>query len=619
MSNYTVALSGLQNTSLAIDTVSNNIANANTVGYKAGEYVFADQFVKAINPADQARVGMGTQSLGVRRPMLQGTITNSANPLDLAISGKGMFRLLQGSGTAGSVDPSAVYYSRNGQFGVDKEGFIVNENGMYLTGYQPSLDGTEISDDLIKNNGLLRMPNSNLPGNETTYSRLSAMLDSTSNAFTTTANVAFDPSQSTFNNKTTQTVFDNEGNSRTLEVYYRRVNDRSLTITIEANGSGYTYSPGPSSSPNTLGDTKVTMNQNSVLRVDTAPLATAQMSSLTGTALTLSSSPSAGGQAVDVTGKRVFVNGVDSGQTVSSGSGTALTLSGSINASAGAAISFYEPGATLNMTLITPDGTEVTVQGQTNRPGSGATLTTTMAEVEVYASIDGRFYRTDPQSDSNRNTTAMNPQTNNSGTIQYKPVSKLQFIGGRNIDSLVTDPVSGNPLFKTTSTLTTRVTNQAGGTSDLVFELDLSDTSLQAGAFQITHSNQNGEPLARLTNVTVDNQGRIVGVYGTGKQQFVGQVALVHFDNAEGLIPVGKNAFAASVDSGTEHSADGVLVGRAGTGIFGDIKGQALESSNVDLANELVRLMVLQRSYSANSQSMKAFDQTLRDTLQMVS
>jgi flagellar hook protein FlgE len=617
MSNYNVALSGLQNTSLAIDTVSNNIANANTVGYKAGEYVFADQFVKAINPADQARVGMGTQSLGVRRPMLQGTITNSANPLDLAISGKGMFRLLQGSGTAGSVDPSAIYYSRNGQFGVDKEGYIVNENGMYLTGYQPSLDGTEISDDLIKNNGLLRMPSSNLAGNETTYSRLSAMLDSTSSAFTTTSNVAFDPSQSTFNNKTTQTVFDNEGNSRTLEVYYRRVSDTTLTITIDPDG--YTYNPGPSSSPNTLGQTLVTMNQNSVLRVDTAPLATAQMSSLSGTTLNLSSDPSAGGQSVAVTGKRVFVNGVDSGETVSSGSGTTLTLSGSINASAGAAISFYDVGATLNMTLITPDGNEITVQGETNQPGSGAELTTTMAEVEVYASIDGRFYRTDPQSDSNRNTPDMDPQTNNSGTIQYKPVSKLQFIGGRNIDSLVTDPVSGNPLFKTTSTLSTRVTNQAGGTSDLVIELDLSDTSLQAGAFQITASNQNGEPLARLTNVTVDNQGRIVGVYGTGKQQFVGQVAMVHFDNAEGLIPVGKNAFAASVDSGTEHSADGVLVGRAGTGIFGDIKGQALESSNVDLANELVRLMVLQRSYSANSQSMKAFDQTLRDTLQMVS
>jgi flagellar hook protein FlgE len=122
-----------------------------------------------------------------------------------------------------------------------------------------------------------------------------------------------------------------------------------------------------------------------------------------------------------------------------------------------------------------------------------------------------------------------------------------------------------------------------------------------------------------LTNVTVDNQGRIVGIYGTGKQEYVGQLALVHFDNFEGLIPVGKNAFAASIDSGTEHSAAGVVVGRAGTGIFGEVKSQALESSNVDLANELVRLMVLQRSYTANSQSMRAFDQTLRDTLQMIS
>jgi flagellar hook protein FlgE len=110
-----------------------------------------------------------------------------------------------------------------------------------------------------------------------------------------------------------------------------------------------------------------------------------------------------------------------------------------------------------------------------------------------------------------------------------------------------------------------------------------------------------------------------VGIYGTGKQQYVGQLALVHFDNFEGLMPVGKNAFAATNASGTEHSADGVVVGRAGTGIFGDIKAQALESSNVDLANELVRLMVLQRSYTANSQSMRAFDQTLRDTLQMIS
>jgi flagellar hook protein FlgE len=268
------------------------------------------------------------------------------------------------------------------------------------------------------------------------------------------------------------------------------------------------------------------------------------------------------------------------------------------------------------MTLVTPDGTEITVQGASNKKSSGEILTTTMAQVEVYASIDGKFY--DYQDDatfSNRDLTPVTQGVNGG----YHAVSELNFIGGRNVDSLVTDPVSGNPMFNTITKLTTRVTNQAGGSSDLVFDLDLSDTSMHAGAFQITASNQNGEPVARLTNVTVDDAGRIVAVYGSGKQQYVGQIALVHFDNAEGLIPVGKNAFAASSDSGTEHSADGVLVGRAGTGIFGDIKGQALEASNVDLANELVKLMVLQRSYTANSQSMRAYDQTLRDTLQIMS
>ena len=688
MSNHTVALSGLQNTSLAIDTVSNNIANANTVGYKAGEYVFADQFVKAINPADQARVGMGTQSLGVRRPMLQGTITNSVNPLDLAISGKGMFRLLQGSGGAGSVDPSAVYYSRNGQFNIDKEGYIVNENGMYLTGYQPSLDGNSVTDDLIKNNGLLRMPDSNLPGNETTTSHIAALLDSKAQAFTTTANVAFDPTQATYNNKTSQTVFDSEGNSHTLEVYYRRVSDGTLTIESKSDGSGYTYSPGPSSSPNTLGATLVTLNKESVLRVDSPAMAGA-MSNATVNAqgsFTLSSAPNLAGSNVSVAGKKIFINGVDSGAVVNSGfavGDTTITLaSGTISVPNGAAISFYDPdisttasaaptnattitmtsvanmkigdklymgspavdtGATivaingsvvtlskavtnastavvvkhaLNMTLITPDGTQITVQGATNKKSSGENLTTTMARVEVYASMDNKFYDyQDLAATSNRHLTP-DSQGINGG---YKAVSLLNFIGGRNIDSLVTDPLSGNPTFKTTTKLSTRVTNQAGGSSDLVIDLDMSDTSLQAGAFQITHSTQNGEPLARLTNVTVDNQGRIVGIYGSGKQQYVGQVALVHFEHSEGLIPVGKNAFAASIESGTEQSAEGVVVGRAGTGIFGDVKGQALESSNVDLANELVRLMVLQRSYSANSQSMKAFDQTLRDTLQMVS
>jgi len=502
------------------------------------------------------------------------------------------------------------------------------------------------------------------------------MLDSTGTAFTSTANVAFDPTQATFNNKTTQTLFDSSGNSHTLEVYYRRITDSSLSIT--SGTTGYTYSPSTAASPNTLGTTNVTLNKETVLRVNTAAKASSLTSAATSgtTAIALTAAPSNAGVVTSVANMKIFVNGIDTGTTVAAGSGTtSLTASGNVTIPVGAAVTFYDPdvsatitapsgvtsitvsttglavgdklymggvdtGATITvigtgavtlsksvtssstaavfkhalaMTLITPEGTEIPVTGATNKKASLEILTATASNIEVFASIDGKFYDYDATASSNR---AAIPETQ--GVTGYKTVAKLSFMGGQNIDTVVKDSLSGDPLFKTTTKLTSRVTNQAGGSSDLIFDLDLSGTKLNAGAFQILKSTQNGEAVSRLTNVTVDNQGRIVGVYGTGKQQFIGQVAMVNFDNEEGLIPVGKNAFTASNITGTEKDGTGVTVGRAGTGVMGEIRSQALESSNVDLANELVRLMILQRSYSANSQSLKAVDQTLRDTLQMV-
>jgi len=721
-SNYAISLSGLQNTARAIDTVSNNIANANTVGYKAGEYVFADQFLKAVNPVDFARVGMGSQTLGVRRPNVQGTIVNSANPLDLAISGKGMFRLIAGTPTNSTnyppmpgssstnrpaVDPAAVYYTRNGQFGVDKDGYIVNENGMYLTGYQPTGDGTGITDSFLLNYGLLKMPPANLPGRETSYSKISANLDSSGSAFTETSGVEFDPTQNTFNNKTTQTIFDYEGNRRTLEVYYRRVTDSYVTINWDGSDQTLTMSPSAGSVPTTPGaDPLVTINKFSVMRVDTqASYINAAAAATSTTALVLDGDvpvdvPGIIGDSNSLAGYRVFVNGRDSGASVAdhdAGSEN-VTLSEEIDIPKGASIAFYPPyltgnlvnepagvvaGATtfnfdtapargvgdlvgyrvfaagvdtgvnviqntatavtlnrpldaaiadnaalefrpaLDFTLITPDGTEITVNGSTNNVTAGTDwkFIATASNVEVYASIDGRFYdKEDSAGDfgQERSNRAGTLDRDVEGVLGYNPVSRLTFLGGTNIDTLVKDPMSGNPLFTTVTRLSAQVQGVGTGITDLVYDLDLTDTTLLPGAFQITSSIQDGEPLSRLSNVTIDNSGRIVGVYGSGKQIYVGQVVLADFTAFEELIPVGKNAFAPSAASGTEASAYGVVLGRAGTGPFGEIKSQALESSNVDLANELVRLMIMQRSYSANSQGLRAVDSTLRDMLDIM-
>ena len=696
MSNYTIALSGLQNTSLAIDTTSNNIANANTVGYKAGEYVFADQYFQAVNPSDPNRVGLGSQRLSVRRPLTYGTINNSQNPLDMAIGGDGWFRILSDKN-----DPKSLNYTRNGQFAVAQDGFIVNQNGMYLTGFQPTPDGSGIGGDL----GTLKMPDDYANGEQTDTSRIDVVLDSRENAFVKGSGVAFDPAQNTFNSKTTQIIYDSNGTSHTLETYYRRVTDSQLQITSGA--AGYTYSPGQASSPNTLATTTVTIPKTSVMTVQTAPIisllgsatgktgvgtnnATINLSGATtagaalavgdkvfmngvDTGLTVATAVASGESISTVTvagtptidipsnasftfykkdvaatatnttvtattdgnawsiintptaglsvGQRLFVNGTDSGVNIASiGTGT-VTLDGALPSSvlttgalSSTSLVFKQ---SLDMTLIAPDGTNLVVQGTTNKQASNTILNAVQANVEVYASIDGKFYN---HTDATNTYSNMAITEDVPGTGGYGAVARIGLVAGRNIDSLITDFGTGKPLFSTKVTLTTKVSNgsQQSTTIPLIYDLDLSNTQLQASSFQVTASVQDGEPRSELASVSIDAGGNIVGIYGNGRKIFAGQVALTHFDASEQLVPTGGNSFAPSYMSGTEGDV-GVTVGRPGEGSFGQLKQNAVEQSNVDLSNELVKLMILQRSYSANSQSMRAFDQTLQDTIRMTS
>jgi len=265
MPNYTIGLSGLNNNSNAIDTISNNIANASTVGYKAGEYIFEDQFYKAINPLDPARAGQGTSKQNIRRLFNMGTIQQSANTLDMAITGAlGMFRL------ASNVDPQEVYYSRNGQFAVSKEtdpnfpkrSYIVNENGMYLTGYA-SQDGKNLEDQWTSR---LTMPPTELEPKTTTVSTVAVNLDARTNTYLPSGKVPFNPDvPSSYNNRVSQTVYsaDDNGGAHTMTLYYRRVDDQNLTITYD--GANFMY-PVSAMATNSLGANP----ENVVLTSDTS-------------------------------------------------------------------------------------------------------------------------------------------------------------------------------------------------------------------------------------------------------------------------------------------------------------------------------------------------------------
>ena len=123
------ARSGLQVTSQKAEIVATNVANASTVGFKNSSTVFADAYASSLTGAvSKVQIGIGSAVQAVRQAFTQGNITTTSNPLDMAINGNGFFEVeLQSGGYA---------LTRNGQFNIDKQGYIITSLGDRLMGYQ---------------------------------------------------------------------------------------------------------------------------------------------------------------------------------------------------------------------------------------------------------------------------------------------------------------------------------------------------------------------------------------------------------------------------------------------------------------------------------------------------
>ena len=126
-------LSGLNGAAKSLDVIGNNIANASTVGFKGSQAQFADVYANSLNGVSGNSAGIGTKVAAIAQQFTQGNIEATNNPLDIAINGAGFFRTIVGG---------AVQYSRNGQFTMDKDGYMINAQGAKLTGYQTGPSGT---------------------------------------------------------------------------------------------------------------------------------------------------------------------------------------------------------------------------------------------------------------------------------------------------------------------------------------------------------------------------------------------------------------------------------------------------------------------------------------------
>lgn len=214
---FRTAVTGLNAATSDLGVISNNIANSNTTGFKSSRAEFADLFY---NPS---AVGSGTKLSGINQKFVQGSFMETGNPLDMAVSGEGFFQL---------NDNGSNVYTRAGTFGVDREGYIVNRQGMNLTGRLADNNG-KISNEI----GNLQLKNTPLDPQATSRIEFGLNLAADAPAIDTTV-APFDLNNSdTYNYSTSIVVNDSQGNSHNLSAYFVKpdaaMNDWTVNFTLD--------------------------------------------------------------------------------------------------------------------------------------------------------------------------------------------------------------------------------------------------------------------------------------------------------------------------------------------------------------------------------------------------
>lgn len=129
---FNIGLSGIRAASTDLEVTGNNVANASTTGFKESRAEFSDVYTSTLLGTGSKPVGSGVMVENVRQEFSQGNISGTENALDMAIDGNGFFIL---------EDRGSISYTRAGLFGLDKDGYVVANNGGRVQGFDANSDG----------------------------------------------------------------------------------------------------------------------------------------------------------------------------------------------------------------------------------------------------------------------------------------------------------------------------------------------------------------------------------------------------------------------------------------------------------------------------------------------
>jgi flagellar hook protein FlgE len=201
-----IALSGMNAATADLNVTSNNIANSNTTGFKESRAEFGDVFAASAYGLSKNAIGAGVRLQAVAQQFGQGNIDFTGKNLDLAINGQGFFTL---------SDNGALVYSRAGNFGADKDGYVVNPSGQRLQVYLPNAAGNGFDTGRLSD---LQLSTGDSAPQATSNVTVQSNLPANASAPTVSP---FDPTDpNTYNRTTSLTVYDSLGAAHSQSLYF---------------------------------------------------------------------------------------------------------------------------------------------------------------------------------------------------------------------------------------------------------------------------------------------------------------------------------------------------------------------------------------------------------------
>ncbi|MBI1308852.1 MAG: flagellar hook-basal body complex protein [Proteobacteria bacterium] len=643
----TASVSGLGAQGQAISVISDNLANTNTIGYKASRSLFS-QLVTSAGANGTAYNSGGVGTSVQRDESAQGSFIASSSKTDLAISGKGYFRVAD---QASNGTSTSYYYTRAGSFSEDKSGYLVNPDGYYLQGWRTDTDGTVLNVQNLQavelqSVGVSAQPTTefSIDANLTSTAALNTNYDTSGSLASSLAAIRADPTLADYT--TDVRVYDAQGGARDMTVAFTKRASNVWDWNLYTDGAN--VQGGTAGTNTALGNGTLEFNTTGTLKYATGTSVTADWSGgVTPSTMTLNfgdytggnvvSSASAGLSFTDTTVPAVDsttiagANGFDAFSTsltagtytlrridathvalYDSTNTTAVGTDGSVLLTGSDPQTVSFPSVGLSMTTTTGFTAGVTGTADGSPVGTFTVGTTDAGNVRYITSEDTTALSAGTYIIKKTSATTMGLYASNGTTLLDS--ASIGSSGTREVyfsNSKVRLTV-GSGFDETAGTYPTQIGSFTVTTASKLKEGLGSDGVTQLAANYDTNSiNQNGFGAGTISSISVDENGFVSGIFTNGEVKKLYKIALAVFQNPGGL-----EALSGSLLRATDSSGN-ALMKDAGVGSTGRLVSGSLEGSTTDIAGEFSTMIVAQRAFQASGKVITTVDQMLADLMQL--